>query len=65
MKRETKKGLNLKKSLQESDNKEVPDSDQNVLTKCVFYFDGISEYNQDLPSPADSDYMIYFSIFMI
>ena len=65
IKRELQKGLQIRKDLQESGAKDVPEADQNVLTKCIFFFDGISDFNADLPSPATSDYMIYFAFFMI
>jgi len=65
LKRELQKGLKIRKDLLESGAKEVPEADQNVLTKCIFFFDDISELNADLPNPASSDYMIYFSLFMV
>jgi hypothetical protein len=43
----------------------VADADESILTKCIFFFDDISELNPDLPNPAASDYMIYFSLFMV
>ena len=65
IKRELQKGLKIQKDLQSSDSKDVPEADQNVLTKCIFFFDGISDFNADLPTPAASDYMIYFALFMV